>query len=294
MQPLKLWNDFIKQIRNFFYEKGYLEVSTPILLDFPNLDPNVEPIEVYVKERGETKRKWLRTSPEYSMKKLLAKYKSDIFQLGKVFRNDESGRLHRLEFHMLEWYAVGCDYRYLIEEIKQLLNRLFGFTEFEVLTVEEAFRRHFGESIPKGEKELKNFLRKHDINYEENEDWETLFYRAFIEVEQKLGWHKPTFLIDFPKELSALAKVRNNYAERLELFIKGIELANGWTEETNPEEVRKRLEREAEKRNLPLDEEFIKIHEELPECAGCSIGVDRLFMLYVGANSLDELTFLRV
>ena len=291
MQLLKLWNDFIKQIRNFFYEKGYIEVSTPILLDFPNLDPNVEPIEVYVKEKGEKKKKWLRTSPEYSMKKLLAKYKTDIFQLGKVFRNDEYGRLHRTEFHMLEWYAVGCDYRYLIEEIKQLLNRLFGFTEFEVLSVEEAFKRHFGESLPKEQEELKDFLKRYNINYEENEDWETLFYRAFIEVERKLGWEKPTFLIDFPKELSALAKIRNNYAERLELFIKGIELANGWTEETNPEEVRRRLEKEAQKRNLPVDEEFIEIHKELPECAGCSIGIDRLFMLYVGANSLDELPF---
>ncbi len=288
---LYLWNTFLKQIRNFFYEKGYLEVSTPILLDFPNLDPNVEPIEVYVKEKGEKKKKWLRTSPEYSMKKLLAKYKTDIFQLGKVFRNDEYGRLHRTEFHMLEWYAVGCDYRYLIEEIKQLLNRLFGFTEFEVISVEEAFKRHFGESLPKEQEELKDFLKRYNINYEKNEDWETLFYRAFIEVERKLGWEKPTFLIDFPKELSALAKIRNNYAERLELFIKGIELANGWTEETNPEEVRRRLEKEAQKRNLPVDEEFIEIHKELPECAGCSIGIDRLFMLYVGANSLDELPF---
>lgn len=291
MHHLKLWNDFIKQVRNFFYDKGYLEVSTPILLDFPNLDPNIEPIEVYIKERGEKKRKWLRTSPEYSMKKLLAKYKTDIFQLGKVFRNDEFGKLHRPEFHMLEWYAVGCDYKYLIEEIKQLLNKLFGFTEFEVLSVEEAFERHFGESLPKEEEKLKDFLKRHNINYEENEDWETLFYRAFIEVERKLGWEKPTFLIDFPKELSALAKVRNNYAERLELFIKGIELANGWTEETNPEEVRKRLEKESRKRNLPLDEEFIEIHKELPECAGCSIGIDRLFMLYVGASSLEELPF---
>lgn len=291
MKLLKLWNLFIRQIREFFYEKGYLEVSTPVLLDYPNLDPNVEPIPVYLRELGQEKRKWLRTSPEYSMKKLLAKYKTDIFQIGKAFRNDEYGRLHRTEFHMLEWYAVGCDYKYLIEEIKQLLKRLFGYKEFEVISVEEAFKRHFGESLPKSEEAFKALLKKHNLNYEEEEDWETLFYRAFVEVERRLGWSKPTFLIDFPKELSALAKVRNNYAERLELFIKGIEIANGWTEETNPQEVRRRLEKEAKKRNLPLDEEFIEIHKELPECAGCSIGIDRLFMLYVGLSSLEELPF---
>ena len=291
MKLLRLWNFFIRQIREFFYEKGYLEVSTPVLLDYPNLDPNVEPIPVYLRELGQEKRRWLRTSPEYSMKKLLAKYKTDIFQMGKVFRNDEYGRLHRTEFHMLEWYAVGCDYKYLIEEIKQLLNRLFGYKEFEVISVEEAFKRHFGEGLPKSEEALKALLKKHNLNYEEEEDWETLFYRAFVEVERRLGWSKPTFLIDFPKELSALAKVRNNYAERVELFIKGIEIANGWSEETNPQEVRKRLEREAKKRNLPLDEEFIEIHKELPECAGCSIGIDRLFMLYVGLSSLEELPF---
>lgn len=291
MKLLKLWNLFIRQIREFFYEKGYLEVSTPVLLDYPNLDPNVEPIPVYLRELGQEKRRWLRTSPEYSMKKLLAKYKTDIFQIGKVFRNDEYGRLHRTEFHMLEWYAVGCDYKYLIEEIKQLLKRLFGYKEFEVISVEEAFKRHFGESLPKSEEAFKALLKKHNLNYEEEEDWETLFYRAFVEVERRLGWNRPTFLIDFPKELSALAKVRNNYAERLELFIKGIEIANGWTEETNPQEVRSRLEREAKKRNLPLDGEFIEIHKELPECAGCSVGIDRLFMLYAGLSSLEELPF---
>ncbi len=285
MNLLVLWDNFINEIRSFFKEKGYIEVSTPILLDFPNLDANVEPISLYVKEK-EIKRKWLQTSPEYSMKKLLAKYKRDIFQIAKVFRNNEWGRIHRVEFHMLEWYAVGCDYRYLIEEIKQLLRRIFGFKRFEIVSLEEAFRKRFKSPLPRDEKGLKEILRREGINFEEEEDWETLFYRAFIEVERNLGKSVPAFLINFPERLSALAKVKNGYAERFELFIKGIEVANGWSEETNPEEIKRRLLKESEKRNLPIDEEFIKVHKDMPECAGCSIGLDRLFMLWLGKEEL--------
>jgi len=283
---LQCWQYFIEEIRSFFREKGYIEVSTPVLLDFPNLDSNIEPIGVVVKERGEERLKWLQTSPEYSMKKLLAKYKRDIFQIAKVFRNNEWGKIHRIEFHMLEWYAVGCDYKYLIEEVKQLIRRLFPFNKFEVISVEEAFKRKFGERIPKNENDFKEFLKKKNIHFLEEEDWETLFYRAFIEVERELGKVNPTFLVDFPKELSALAKIKGDYAERFELFIHGIEIANGWTEEINPEEVKNRLIKESEKRNLPLDKEFIEAHHHITECAGCSIGLDRLFMLYIGKKEL--------
>jgi len=286
MDLLEAWDYFVSEVRKFFKEKGYLEVSTPVLLNFPNLDSNVEPIKVEVLEKGEKKVKWLQTSPEYSMKKLLAKYKRDIFQITKAFRNNEWGKLHRIEFHMLEWYAMECDYLYLIEELKQLLNRLFGFKDFEVITVEEAFKRKFGEGIPAEEGGMKKLLEKNGINFSEGEDWETLFYRAFIEVERNLGLEKPTFLINFPERLCALARVKNGYAERFELFINGIELANGWTEETNPEEVRKRLEKEAKRRNLPLDEEFIKAHDSMPDCAGCSLGLDRLFALFLGKREI--------
>ncbi|NPA32469.1 MAG: elongation factor P--(R)-beta-lysine ligase [Aquificae bacterium] len=281
MNLLKLWESFIDEIRAFFKEKGYTEVSTPLLLERPNLDPNVEPIGAGVRLRGQERRMWLATSPEIPMKKLLARGAGDIFQITKAFRNDEWGRLHRTEFHMLEWYAVGCDYRYLIEELKQLLGRLFGFREFEVVRMEEVFLKYFGEGIPTGEDEMKDFLRRRGIDFGEDEDWETLFYRAFIEVEKSLGRGKPTFVIDFPERLCALARVRDGWAERFELFIDGVELANGWSEEANEEEVRRRLEREAKRRGFEVDEEFVRAHGQMPPCAGCSVGLDRLFMFYV-------------
>jgi len=105
---LEKWDEFVNRLRNFFRRRGYLEVSTPVLLKFPNLDSNVEPIPVEVNLRGEGHTFWLQTSPEYSMKKLLSRYKRSIFQIAKVFRNGEEGKLHRPEFHMLEWYRVGA------------------------------------------------------------------------------------------------------------------------------------------------------------------------------------------
>ena len=286
---LEKWDEFVNRLRSFFRERGYLEVSTPVLMEFPNLDPNVEPIQVKVRMGGKIKTLWLQTSPEYSMKKLLSKFKRNMFQLTKVFRDGEHGRLHRVEFHMLEWYKIGKDYRFLMEEIKDLLRELFGFKDFEEMSVGEAFERYLGTELPKEEGELKELLKERGLHYEEGEDWETLFYRAFIEVERRLGFERPTFLKDFPERLSALAKVEGGVARRFELFIKGVELANGWTEETDPDEVRRRLEKEARKRNLPLDEEFIKAHYDMPPCAGCSIGVDRLFMLWIGKESLEDI-----
>ena len=284
---LELWDEFVNRLRDFFRRQGYLEVSTPILLEFPNLDSNIEPISVDVRIRNHTRGLWLQTSPEYSMKKLLSKYGKNIFQLAKVFRNNEFGRLHRIEFHMLEWYRVGESYQYLIEEIKGLLTELFSFEEFEEITFEELFKKTFGRELTTDADRLRDILRERGLNYSYQEDWETLFYRLFLEVERKLGWEKPTFLKDFPRELCALAKLKGAVAERFELFIKGVEIANGWTEETDPVEVRRRLEREAKLRKLPLDEDFVKAHEGMPPCAGCSIGVDRLFMLWLGKDSLE-------
>ncbi len=284
---IEKWHEFIQSIREFYIERSYIEVSTSILLKYPNLDPNIEPIPVKVKMLSETRTFWLRTSPEYSMKKILAKHKKHIFQIGKVFRNNEFGRLHRPEFHMLEWYRVGEDYRYLIKEIKELLEML-GFERSEEIKLNELFYEIFKENIPEDTEELKELLRGKDIHFEENEDWETLFFRFLIEAEEILP-ENPVFLVDFPERLSALAKVRNGIAERFELYIKRIEVANGWTEETDMHEVRKRLEKEAKKRNLPLDEEFIEVHRHLPECAGCSVGLERLFMLKEGIDDINLL-----
>ncbi|WP_457601682.1 elongation factor P--(R)-beta-lysine ligase [Hydrogenivirga sp.] len=285
---IEKWDEFINIVRGFFRERGYIEVSTPVLLRHPNLDSNVEPIQVRLRLRGGEELRWLQTSPEYSMKKLLSRYRKSIFQVAKVFRNDEHGRLHRPEFHMLEWYRIGATYRELMEEIRELLRELLGWVEFEEVSMKDAFGSLLGVNLTTDKEDFKEELRRAGIEFAEDEDWETIFFRAFLELERKLT-DKPTFLTHFPEPLSALARVDEGYAQRFELFVRGVEIANGWTEETDMNEVRRRLEREAKRRNLPLDEDFIKAHKNMPPSAGCSIGLERLFMFYVGKESLDDI-----
>ncbi|MDM7267315.1 MAG: elongation factor P--(R)-beta-lysine ligase [Aquificaceae bacterium] len=285
------WSSFIQKIRNFFKEKGYLEVYTPILLPFPNIDLNVEPIEVNVKECGREKKMWLQTSPEPSMKKMLSKYKKDIFQIAKVFRNDECGRLHKVEFTMLEWYKVGVDYNYLIKEIGELLSFLGISQDYLTTRLEHAFEEYAGVILSEDEEIFKNNLIAYGYEFDDKEDWESLFFRIYIDVERYLGKEKPEFITHFPKRLSAYAKVRDGYAERFELYIKGVEIANGWTEEENKEEIRRRMDEYRRGRDLPMDEELLKAYEDFPPCAGCSIGLERLFMVYMGLESLEGLYF---
>lgn len=285
------WFEFLTRVREFFKARGYLEVHTPLLLGSPNIDLNVEPVEVKVTECGKEKRLWLQTSPEFSMKKLLSRYRRDIFQIARVFRNAECGRLNKIEFTMLEWYRVGADYSFLIEEIGQLL-RFLGMAEgYRTERVEQAFEKYAGVVLSEDEEIFKNNLLSYGYDFDDREDWETLFFRVYVEIEKKLGLDSPLFLTHFPQRLSSYAKVVDGYAERFELYIKGVEIANGWTEETSPEEVRGRMEEFRRGRDLPIDEELLRAYRDFPNCAGCSIGLERLFMVYAGLDSLEELYF---
>ncbi|MFN3598178.1 MAG: elongation factor P--(R)-beta-lysine ligase [Aquificaceae bacterium] len=285
------WSNFIDRIREFFKQKGYLEVHTPILNPYPNIDLNVEPIELKVVECGKEKTMWLQTSPEFSMKKLLSRYKRDIFQIAKVFRNKECGRLNKVEFTMLEWYKVGADYKVLIEGIGELLSYLGISQDYTITKLEHAFEEYAGIILSEDEEIFKNNLLAYGYDFDDKEDWESLFFRIYVEVERHLGKNRPEFITHFPKRLSSYAKIKEGYAERFELYIKGIEIANGWTEEENQEEIRKRMEEYSKDRNLPMDEDLIKAYEDFPPCAGCSIGLERLFAVYMGLESLDELYF---
>ncbi|MEN3027899.1 MAG: elongation factor P--(R)-beta-lysine ligase [Aquificaceae bacterium] len=288
---LSEWSEFLHRIREFFIKRGYLEVHTPILLPYPNIDPHVEPMELKVKECGKERKLWLQTSPEFSMKKLLSKHRRDIFQIAKVFRNGECGKLHRLEFTMLEWYKLGVDYQHIIQEIGELISYLGLAEGYRVTRLEHAFEEHAGVVLSEEEEVFKNNLLAYGYEFDDREDWESLFFRVYIEVERKLGLREPEFITHFPERLSSYAKVEKGYAERFELYIRGVEIANGWTEETDPQEIRRRMEVFRAGRDLPIDEELFMAYQNFPPCAGCSIGLERLFMVYMGLESLEELYF---
>ncbi|WP_448588213.1 elongation factor P--(R)-beta-lysine ligase [Thermocrinis sp.] len=288
MNLLFAWADFLDTIRQFFKSRGYLEVSTPILQPYPNVDPNVEPLELQLNLRGEKKKFWLHTSPEHSMKKMLADYPINMFQIVKVFRDGEYGRLHRPEFTMLEWYRIGTDYMGLIEEIGELL-KLFGFDSYKVLELEKAFEEYLGVVLSEEEEVLKNNLVSYGYQFDDREDWESLFYRLYLELEKHLGFGEPTFLINFPSRLAIYGVVRDGYAERFELYIKGLEIANGWTEEKNPQKIKERMEHWIKGKDVPIDTELLKALEKIPNFSGCSVGLERLFMAVYNIESLDQL-----
>jgi elongation factor P--(R)-beta-lysine ligase len=290
-QLLYAWSDFVEKVRQFFRSKGYIEVSTPILQSYPNADPHIEPLKVNLTLKGQTKSYWLHTSPEHAMKKLLASFPQDMFQITKVFRNGEYGRLHRPEFTMLEFYKIGTDYRGLMEDLEGLLN-LFGFEDFQILELEKAFEEYLGIVLSEEEEILKNNLMAYGYDFDDKEDWETIFYRLYVELERRLASEKPTFLIKFPSKLAMYGVVKDGYAERFELYIKGIEIANGWTEERDPQKIRERMKEWVKGRDLPVDEELLQALPKIPEFSGCSVGLERLFMAVYNIESLDQIPWI--
>jgi len=300
---------FLDTVRRFFKKRGYTEVVTPYLLPYPNLDENVFPIPCGVEEiDGTPKRFFLHTSPEYAMKKLLAAYGRDIFQICHVFRNREAGRLNTFEFLMLEYYKIGADYGYLMEEIGLLLKELFGEeityrgksvkTEPKRVSLKEAFQTYLGldlELLLRDTEAFKRQLEERNIDFDPSEDAETLFFRTYVELERHLGFDRPTFVYGFPEQFGALARCKDGWCERFELYIFGVELANGYTEINNPLEVEKRLKRTAERLKLPIDRHFVEIHKNLPPLyAGVSLGLDRLMAIKFNLPSIRELYFHRL
>jgi lysyl-tRNA synthetase class 2 len=287
-------SSFLGAVRSFFLGAGYLEVDTPLRL--PALIPEAE-ILPFASEDW-----WLQTSPELCMKRLLACGASQLFQICHCFRKGEQGRFHQPEFSMLEWYHVHWNYRHLMEEVEALLSELLracahfpavqdgnslvlqkreiSFAgSFQRITVEEAFRQYAGMPV-------------HRALAEDRFD-EILV----TEIEPHLGWDSPLFLVDYPAELASLARRRPDnpqVAERFELYIGGIEIANGFSELIDPKEQKHRFVREREKieqqgrRAGPMPEEFLDDLALLRETAGIALGLDRLLMLFLGCASLGD------
>ena len=274
----------IQAIRRFFVRRGFLEVETPVRLAAPALERYID-----AEPSGAG---FLRTSPELHMKRLLSAGYERLFQLGPCFRKGERGEKHHPEYTMLEWYRAGADYRGILRDTKSLLRsvarRVLGSTRlpsgtelaggWEQLTVSRAYRLHAGWDPVKSYD-----ADRFDLDLVEK-------------VEPALPRDRPVVLIDYPAEAAALARRkpgRPRIAERWELYVAGLELANAYSELTDPAEQRARFEacaaaRAAEGRAVyPLDEEFLSALEHLPPCGGIALGVDRLVMLLTGAASLD-------
>jgi lysyl-tRNA synthetase class 2 len=311
-------------IRRFFAARDFMEVETPALQVSPGLEPHLMAFSTeLVTEAGERLQRHLHTSPEFAMKKLLVAGLPRIFQLARVFRNGERGRTHHPEFTMLEWYRAGAGYRDLMADCEVLLAAALAAAGGEAfrwqgksadpaapwqrLTVAEAFAQYCGidllatapdpaaPSLPL----LAAEARRSGIAPHPGDDWEDLFFRIFLErIEPKLGFGAPTILADYPISMAALARPKPGdprLAERFELYVCGLELANAFGELTDAATQRARFVADcAKKRALygteyPIDEDFLAaLAHGMPESAGIALGLDRLVMLATGADSIED------
>lgn len=315
----------LQAIREGMTGLGYEEVETPILVPAPGLEPAITAFRTsFEPEMGpvDARPLWLHTSPEYAMKRMIADGWERIFQLCRVFRNGEVGPFHNPEFTMLEFYRTPGDYRTIMADLERLVlhcaaalgcgDRIVrdGIVvslrqPFERLTVREAFLRETGLDI--AELVEAEDLRRAAVDAgfaisPETQSWDDVFFSIFLSsVEPRLGHQRPTFLVDYPLRMAALSRAKRDdptVAERFELYVAGLELANGFTELDDASEQRRRLLAEQEERLAagrevyPLDERFLEAVGRLPPCGGVAVGVERLAMLFTGAESITEvLTF---
>ena len=308
LDTLRLRARLLAGIRAFFADRGVLEVETPALSSAATPDPALHSLVTRYTGPGAANGRalYLHTSPEYPMKRLLAAGSGDIYQLCKAFRDGESGRLHNPEFTLLEWYRLGFDHHALMNDVAALATTVLGAVgEVEKLSYSEAFTRHTGvEPHAATAAALVDCARKHGIATDglaltDIDAWRDLLLTHI--VEPRLGRGRLTFVYDYPATQAALARVRPGeppLASRFELYLEGLEIANGFHELNDAGEQRERLLRQRERRRecglpqAPLDEAFLSAVAHLPDCAGVALGVDRLIMLAAGAQAIHEvLTF---
>lgn len=294
------------RIRDHFQQAGVLEVETPACSRYGVTDPAIEGFTTrYTGPAApEGWELYLQTSPEFPMKRLLAAGSGPIYQLCKVFRNGELGRRHNPEFTLLEWYRPGFDHHLLMDEVAALINRLGERPlAVEKLSYREVFERHLQldphtatlESLRRRAIEL-GVPGAGELQLDHRDGWLDLLLTHL--VEPHLGRAGMTFLYDYPASQAALARVREEsppVAERFELYLGGVEIANGFHELTDAVEQRRRFlddnrrRRESAMPEVPMDEALLAaLASGLPDCAGVALGVDRLLMFLTGCDHIRQ------
>jgi lysyl-tRNA synthetase class 2 len=295
MKRLRERTHICSDVRRFFESRGFLEVETPVLVPSPGLEVHLDAFEVAGGDRGAPR--WLVTSPEYQMKRLLADGWGRIFQIARCFRRGEVGALHNPEFSMVEWYRANASIGDVMSDTEQLVAAVTGSEvhlgprtvllrpPFERLSVCEAFERFAG------------WPPNRTLAAAASDD--ASYFRTLVDrVEPALAaFDHAVFLVDYPAAQASLARTKPEdarFAERFELYVAGVELCNGFGELVDPAEQRARMIRdqgERAKRNLPVypvDERFLDDLSRVPPSAGNALGLDRLVALAAGATTIGE------
>jgi lysyl-tRNA synthetase class 2 len=299
-------------LRAYFSGHGYLEVETPCLVPAPGMEPHITAFEVpFVPETGVGKAQalYLHSSPEYAMKRLLAAGSGPIFQICKVFRNGEVAPAHNPEFTLLELYRPEADYRGVMAELESALragslalgaDSAFEQVPYERVTVRDALLRATGIDLRQcpDASSLGAAAAAVGVRVDPGDTFDDVFFRLFLEkVEPGLGRERPTYLVDYPASMAALSRLSPTdptVAERFELYVDGVELANGFSELTCADEQRRRLEEERAlrmrlgRRAYPLDERFLAALPQMPPSGGVAVGLDRVLMLLTKSRTIGE------
>jgi lysyl-tRNA synthetase class 2 len=313
-------------IRSFFLSRDFVEWQTPQLVVSPGLEVHLRGfVTHYLDDRGRSQRCFLPTSPEFSLKKALCAGMERIYEICRCFRNGgETGPLHQCEFTMLEWYRAYADYRAIMNDVEELgiyLHEGLGsesssaFRSRQIdwrppwprISLQEAFNRHCGVSLERGMEDLEYFqgearrlLRDSSI---EDQDFHSLFYQLFLTfIEPYLGLEKPEILYDYPISMAALAAKKPGspeFAERFEVYVADVEIANAFTELNDPVEQEERFKEALEEKRrrgypeVPIDRQFLKeLSHGMPPAAGIALGVERLLMTLTGTEQIQDLFFL--
>lgn len=321
--------EITRLIREFFWSENFQEAETPVAVRLPGQEPYLSPIPVMFHDpSGDANKFYLQTSPEFAMKKLLAVGYEKIFQICKCFRDFEQfGGNHNTEFTMIEWYRAPGTLEEIMDDTEKLFKYVagnIGFSDvsyrdrnvnvtcvWDRMSMREVWKKYIGVELNDylSTDKMAGLAREREFTVEASEPYEDLFYKIFLnEIEPKLGMEKPIMIYDYPEQMTSLSRISKNdsrYAERFELYIAGLELANAFGELTDAGEQKRRLEADKAKRAQmgkeiwPVDLDFISALESgipnagLPagEAGGIALGVDRMIMLFTGAKDINEVIF---
>lgn len=326
LNAIKSRAELLSDIRQFFMERGVLEVETPLLAKTAATHPYLRPMSAYFSEFENATQQhcYLQTSPEFAMKRLLAAYNVPMYQICKAFRNGEVGRFHNPEFTMLEWYRPGFNHHDLMDEMDEFLIKTLNVPTAERLNYKTLFQHFFSidphqttiQELESCAEQMNIYIKENNKNNKSNEnnkseedftvdDWLDILMSHCIEPQ--LGLERPVMIYDYPSSKAALAKLSplNNteepkdpavmVAERFEVYFKGIELANAYHELTDPVIQLQRFNEDNELRKkqglpiIPIDHFLIEALENgLPDAAGVALGLDRLLMLKLNSQSIQE------
>ncbi len=296
-EDLNSFQNFLNTTRQTLQSRGLASVRSPSFVEQPGYEPTLDPFSVELQFGSKKKTMFLPTSPELTHKKMLSVGWTDIYEIRSCFRNGEVSEQHQPEFTMLEWYRAYTDLRLIQKDVEALFKACGVHIEFATATIAELFKKYLNIDLaPETPREiLKKALEEKGEKPGADETFDDLFHRAFIQfIEPFIGMDNPLWVKDYPPSQAALARINSKgWADRMELYWRGFELANGFHELNNPDEQQERCMKDLETRkslgkmSLPHDQKFIEaLRSGMPPSAGMALGLDRLWAAIHGRKAI--------